>query len=126
MLREVVFHGNAHEPTEKLFEYMVGPTRERYSKLEKRLPFVAADMQEGGGLVRRFYVADGFLGVVVGPPRYTFDRQSNQVAVVVPIHEGQQYFFVSVSFCGQKIYVAYTLRGLLLDLLTRHYTQASL
>src|SRR5947199_35775 len=46
MLREVVFHGNAHEPTDKLFEYMVGPTRERYSRLEKRLPFVAADMEE--------------------------------------------------------------------------------
>src|SRR5207253_9129815 len=38
MLRELVFHGNAHEPTDKLFEYMVGPTRERYSRLEKRLP----------------------------------------------------------------------------------------
>src|SRR5438034_3548989 len=123
-LRTIVFDGNTREPTEKLFEYMVGPTRERYSKLEKRLPFVAADMQEGGGLVRRFYVADGFLDVVVDPPRYTFDRQSNQVAVVVPIHEGQQYFFGSVSFSGQKIYDAETLRGQMLDLLQRPYTEA--
>jgi len=124
MLGSIVFDGNTREPTEKLFEYMVGPTRERYSKLEKRLPFVAADMQEGGGLVRRFYVADGFLDVVVDPPRYTFDRQSNQVAVVVPIHEGQQYFFGSVSFSGQKIYDAETLRGQMLDLLQRPYTEA--
>src|SRR3989442_14819978 len=56
MLRTVVFDGNAREPTDKLFEYMVGPTRERYSRLEKRLPFVAADMEEGASLGQRFYV----------------------------------------------------------------------
>src|SRR5207247_5031226 len=27
----IIFDGNAREPTEKLFEYMAGPTRERYS-----------------------------------------------------------------------------------------------
>src|SRR6266498_3224167 len=41
MLNTVVFDGNTREPPDKLFEYMVGPTRERYSRLEKRLPFVA-------------------------------------------------------------------------------------
>src|SRR6266853_2005816 len=69
-LRTIVFDGNAREPSDKLFEYAVGPTRERYSKLEKRLPFVAADMEEGARLVQRFYVADGFLDAVVDPPRY--------------------------------------------------------
>src|SRR5437762_14199213 len=29
MLRIVIFEGNAKEPADKLFEYMVGPTRER-------------------------------------------------------------------------------------------------
>jgi len=86
----VIFDGNAREPADKLFEYMVGPTRERYSKLEKKLPFVAADMQEGANLVRRLYVAEGFLDVVVDPPRYTFHRETNQVDVVLPIHEGRQ------------------------------------
>src|SRR5262245_47768448 len=60
MLQTVVFDGNTHEPADKLFEYMVGPTRERYSRLEKKLPFVAADMQEGTHLVQRFYIAEGF------------------------------------------------------------------
>src|SRR6266702_8964809 len=59
MLQTVAFDGNTREPADKLFEYMVGPTRERYSKLEKRLPFVAADMQEGAHLVQRFYIAEG-------------------------------------------------------------------
>src|SRR5436309_8081925 len=93
MLRTVTFDGNAREPADKLFEYMVGPTRERYSKLEKRLPFVAADREEGTRLVDRCYIADGFLDAVVDPPRYSFQEQSSDVDVVVPVHEGGQYFF---------------------------------
>src|SRR6266480_2707581 len=83
-LGTVTFDGNAREPAEKLFEYVVGPTRERYSKLEKNLPFVAADMEEGAGLVHRLYVAEGFLDAVVDPPRYTFHDQTSQVDVVIP------------------------------------------
>jgi outer membrane protein assembly complex protein YaeT len=124
MLREVVFHGNAHERADKLFEYMVGPTRERYSRLEKRLPFVAADMEEGTRLVQRFYIADGFLDVVVDSPRDEFQGQNNEVDVVVPIHEGRQYFFGSVSFGGRTIYGAEAMRGQLTDLLQRPYTEA--
>ena len=123
MLRTVVFDGNAREPADKLFEYMVGPTRERYSKLEKRLPFVAADMEEGAHLVDRFYIADGFLDAVVDPPRYNFQEQSSDVDVVVPVHEGRQYFFGSVSFSGQTVYGAEALRGQIVDLLQRPYTE---
>src|SRR5881227_4506299 len=84
MLRTILFEGNAKEPADKLFEYMVGPTRERYSRLEKRLPFVAADLEEGTHLVQRFYVAEGFLDVVVDPPRYKFQEEGNEVDVVIP------------------------------------------
>src|SRR5438094_2047361 len=124
MLGTMTFDGNAHEPADKLFEYMVGPTRERYSRLEKRLPFVAADMEEGTRLVQRFYIADGFLDVVVDPPRDEFQGQSNEVDVVVPIHEGRQYFFGSISFGGRTIYGAEAMRGQLGDLLQRPYTEA--
>src|SRR5947207_357314 len=124
MLRTIVFDGNAREPADKLFEYMVGPTRERYSQFEKKLPFVAADMEEGGHLVQRFYVAEGFLDVVVDPPRYKFQEQSSEVDVVVPIHEGRQYFFGSIVFTGQTIYGAEALRGQIVDLLQRPYTDA--
>jgi outer membrane protein insertion porin family len=124
MLHTVAFDGNAREPADKLFEYMVGPTRERYSKLEKRLPFVAADMEEGAHLVDRFYIADGFLDAVVDPPRYNFQEQSSDVDVVVPIHEGRQYFFGSISFAGQIVYGAEALRGQVVDLLQRPYTEA--
>jgi outer membrane protein insertion porin family len=124
LLRTVIFDGNTREPADKLFEYMVGPTRERYSRLEKRLPFVAADMEEGVRLVQRFYIAEGFLDVVVDPAQYKFQEQSNEVDVVVPIHEGRQYFFGSISFSGRTIYGADALRGQIVDLLQRPYTEA--
>src|SRR6267143_4931208 len=47
----VNFVGNQHQPADVLFEYAVGPTRERYSKLQKKLPFVSADVEEGADLV---------------------------------------------------------------------------
>ena len=123
-LGKVIFDGNIQEPTDKLFEYVVGPTRERYSKLEKNLPFVAADMEEGAKLVHRLYIAEGFLDSVVDRPRYVFHDQTNQVDAVIPIHEGRQYFFGITSFSGQTIYDSETLRGQMSDLLQQPYTDA--
>src|SRR5438309_296451 len=123
-LGNVIFDGNTREPAEKLFEYAVGPTRERYSKLQKNLPFVGADVQEGADLVHRFYIAEGFLDAVVDPPRYTYRDKSNQVDRTMPIHEGKQHFFGDVSFSGRAIYDAETLRGQMLDLLQQPYTDA--
>jgi outer membrane protein assembly complex protein YaeT len=121
-VRNVIFDGNVHEPADKLFDYMIGPTRERYSALQKQYPFVAADMEEGAHLVQRFYLAEGFLNVVVDPPRSDFQNQSNQVDVIVPIHEGRQYFFGRISFTGQTVYGPDALRGQMSDLLRQPYT----
>ena len=122
MLSQVIFDGNAHEPAEKLFDYLVGPTRERYSRLEKRVPFVAADLEEGTHLVQRFYVAEGFLNAIVDPPSDKFQAGSSEVTVVVPIHEGGQYFFGNITFSGQTVYGSEALRGQISDLLKRPYT----
>lgn len=123
-LGTITFEGNAHEPEKKLFDFVVGPTRERYSKLQRTLPFVASDVQEGVDLVHRLYVAEGFLDAVVDQPRYTFVNEANRVDVAVPIREGRQYFFGEVSFRGQTIYGAEALRGQLEDLLKQPYTDA--
>src|SRR3954453_21924365 len=122
LLSQVIFDGNAHEPADKLFEYIVGPTRERYSRMEKRLPFVASDLEEGAPRVQRLYVAEGFLNAVVDPPRDKFLADSSDVEVVVPIHEGRQYFFGNITFSGQTVYGAEALRGQISDLLQRPYT----
>src|SRR5437762_5408439 len=54
LLSQVIFDGNAHEPADKLFEYIVGPTRERYSRMEKRLPSVASDRQAATHVAQRY------------------------------------------------------------------------
>ena len=123
MLSQVIFDGNAHEPPDKLFEYIVGPTRERYSRMEKRLPFVAADLEEGTHLVQRFYIAQGFLNAVVDPPLDKFQTGSSDVVVAVPIQEGRQYFFGNITFGGQTVYGSEALRGQISDLLQRPYTE---
>src|SRR5258707_5025150 len=123
-LGTITFEGNSAEPTQKLFEFVVGPTRQRYSKLQRRLPFVASDIQEGAELVHRLYVAEGFLDAVVDQPRYTFHDEANRVDVTIPIHEGRQYFFGNVSFHGQTIYGADALRGQIEDLLKQPFTDA--
>jgi outer membrane protein assembly complex protein YaeT len=122
LLSQVSFDGNANEPPDKLFEYLVGPTRERYSRMEKRLPFVASDLEEGTHLVQRFYIAQGFLNAVVDPPRDKFQPESSDVDVTVPIHEGRQYFFGNITFGGQTVYGSEALRGQISDLLQRPYT----
>ena len=123
-LGTVTFEGNVKEPTDKLFDFAVGPTRERYSKLQRNLPFVESDVREGADLVHRLYIAEGFLDAVVDPPRYTYRDEANQVDVTIPIHEGRQYFFGNVRFTGQTIYDAETLRGQIIDLLKQPYTDA--
>src|SRR5437660_5448979 len=95
LLSQVIFDGNAHEPADKLFEYIVGPTRERYSRAEKRLPFVAADLEEGTHLVQRFYVVEGFLNAVFDSSSDKFLTDSSDDDVVVPIHVVLQYLFSS-------------------------------
>jgi outer membrane protein insertion porin family len=121
-LGTIIFQGNAGEPTQKLFDYVVGPTRQRYSKLQRKLPFVSADVSEGVDLLHRFYVAEGFLDVTIDAPTYTYHNDTNQVDVTIPIHEGRQYFFGNVTFSGQKIYDDETLRGQIADLLKQPYT----
>ena len=123
-LGTVTLDGNVHEPTDKLFEFAVGPTRQRYSKLQKNLPFVEADMREGADLVHRLYLAEGFLDAAVDKPSFTIRSETSQVDVTIAIHEGRQYFFGNVSFTGKTIYDAETLRGQIIDLLEQPYTDA--
>lgn len=123
-LGQIEFAGNSHEPTDRLFDYAVGPTRERYSKLQKSLPFVASDIQEGAKLVERFYVAEGFLEAKVAPPEDHYREGATIVDVRIRITEGRQYFFGKVTFTGNTVYDPATLRGQIEDLLKQPYTDA--
>jgi outer membrane protein insertion porin family len=122
ILGTINFVGNNRVPAEKLFEYAVGPTRERYSRLQKELPFVATDVQEGADLVNRYYISDGYLDAVVDPPQYRFSADGKRADAIIPVHEGRQYFFGNLIFHGKTIYDPETLRGQMLDLLSQPYT----
>lgn len=118
----VNFVGNQHQPAEILFDYAVGPTRERYSSMQKNLPFVAADVEEGADLVHRLYIANGYLDAQVDKPIYHYSDDGVRVDATIPITEGRQYSFGQISFSGQTIYSSEELRGQLVDVLEQPYT----
>src|SRR5882762_10912378 len=122
ILGTINFVGNNHVPAAKLFEYVVGPTRERYSRLQKDLPFVAADIQEGADLLHRYYVGEGYLEATVDAPQFHFSADGARVDITIPVHEGRQFFFGDLIFRGNPIYDPATLRGQMLDLLSQPYT----
>ncbi len=124
-LGTVRFIGVRQVPEAKLFDYAVGPTRSRYSKATKLLPFVPGDLEEGADLVQRFYISEGFVDAVVAPPDYRYLRP-DQVETQIVIDEGQKYFFGHLNFVGPTIYGGEALRGQMLDLLRLPYTEARL
>lgn len=124
-LGKVFFAGNEQIGVDRLFDYAVGPTRERVSKAQKLLPFVPSDLEEGAGLVQRFYISEGYVEAVVDPPTYQYVRPDLVDARIV-IHEGQRYSFGQVNFVGPTIYGSEALRGEILDLIERPFTEARL
>ncbi len=124
-LGEVEFVGNRTLPSDKLLEYFVGPTRERYSKMEKKLPYVKSDLDEGIDLVRRLYVSEGFLNVIVQEP-HVRERAESVVDTSVAIVEGRRYSFGEVGFAGNTIYSPDKLRKEIADILVEPYTDRRL
>jgi len=120
----VNFVGNQHQTSDVLFQYAVGPTRERYSSMQQKLPFVAADVEEGADLVHRLYIANGYLDAKVDPPIYHYAEDGSHVDATIPITEGRQYSFGTINFSGQTIYGSEALHGQLLDLIEQPYTDS--
>ena len=124
-LNRIIFVGASQLPESKLLQYAIGPTRERFSRAKSPLPFVSTDIEEGADLVRRFYDSEGFINCTVEKPAYDYVRP-DLVETRIVIHEGQQYFFGNINFAGPTIYGGEALRGQMLDLLGRPYTEARL
>ncbi|MBA3273062.1 MAG: hypothetical protein H0T11_04210, partial [Chthoniobacterales bacterium] len=118
----VNFVGNQQFSADKLFDYFIGPTRERYGKTAKTLPFVRNDLTEGVDLVRRLYISEGYLNAIVQEPHFSFSPDRTQVDINVAIVEGRQYSFGNVSFAGNTVYGAETLRLAMDDVLREPYT----
>jgi outer membrane protein insertion porin family len=116
------FVGAQHEPSEKLYDFAVGPTRERTSKAAKELPFVQSDIQEGADLVERLYIAEGFVNAKIEPPVVHYASDGTRADVTMPITEGRQYFFGNITFAGETIYRPDALNGELADVVNAPFT----
>ena len=121
-LATINFVGNYNIASEKLFEFVVGPTRERYGKTTKELPFVPSDVEEGVDLVRRLYISEGYLNAIVQAPNYRYHESGAQVDANIAIVEGRQYSFGDVTFTGRTVYSPDELRKEIADLLVEPYT----
>jgi outer membrane protein assembly factor BamA len=121
-LGNVTFVGNENLATERLFEFVVGPTRERYGKTEKALPFVPGDVEEGVDLVRRLYISEGYLNAIVQVPKYTPTNGGAQMDATIAIVEGRRYTFGDVTFTGRTVFAPEELRQEMGDLLNEPYT----
>ncbi|MBA3609160.1 MAG: BamA/TamA family outer membrane protein [Chthoniobacterales bacterium] len=122
-LGTVQFIGNRQIQTEKLFDYAVSPIREGDAAGKGLLPYVPSQLAEGAELVQRFYVSEGYVEAVVEPPtsRYV---QPDLVRAQIVIQEGRKYSFGNINFVGPTLYGGEALRGQILDLSRRPYTEA--
>lgn len=121
-IRTVDFIGNATIDSGKLFDFLLGPTRERVSKAEKSVPYVERDLDEGVDLVRRVYVAEGFLHVIVEKP-HVRHVSPTEVDVSIAIVEGRRYEFGEISFGGNTVVGPEKLRAEIADITAQPYTE---
>lgn len=99
-LESVTFHGNSAFDDGTLRRYLLGPIRERFPRIRGivNLPFVAADIERGTDLVRRFYAAEGYLNARISPAEILNDRA--KASISLRIEEGRQYRFGEIRFTG--------------------------
>ena len=102
----ITIEGNTGFDTKTLTNYLLGPIRERYPRIRRDilLPFVEADIFSGTDLVRRLYLADGWLQSVVEPPDITFNDDLTVANIRVKITEGTQFRFGVIALNGKLIF----------------------
>jgi outer membrane protein insertion porin family len=97
-LGKINFVGNQSFPEKSLNDYMIGTTRARLSQFQKQLPFVQADLETGIGLLKNYYISQGFPNVQIEPLQYQFVDALDNVDVTVTIKEGQKFVFGTITF----------------------------
>lgn len=92
-LGEIVFKGNESIDREKLLSYLIGPTRERFSRFrrEDALPFIAEDIKTGASRIKGLYLSEGFVDVEVSKPEIGLSDDGTVASVTLSIVEGTRY-----------------------------------
>lgn len=104
-LEEIRFEGNSSISSDLLRDYVIGPTRERFSALQQKLPFVESDIKTGVEHLRGFYFSEGFLDAFVSAPEIAFSNDNTRATVLVRIKEGKRYRFGKISFGGDLVFM---------------------
>lgn len=105
-LGSVSIGGGKSYSDEELMGYLLGPLKAWFPRIkdDNELPFVESLIEEGVGLVRRLYGAEGFLDAKIESPKVTFNSDFTRADVEVVIAEGIQYQFGEISFIGNTVF----------------------
>jgi outer membrane protein assembly complex protein YaeT len=101
---KVTFRGNAHVEDDKLRDYLVGTTRERFPRLKREIPYVEADVETGVDLIRGHYASEGYLDSTVTLEETTFSSDKTAALITVTVDEGIQYHFGEITFTGDLVF----------------------
>ncbi len=96
-----------------LQDFLLGPLRERFPRIQvdALLPFVESDINDGVGLIRRLYAAQGYLDATAELVPIVFADDFTRANVTVNIVEGIQYRFGDVTILGNEVFPDAELRA---------------
>src|SRR5260370_33801250 len=77
---------------------MIGTTRAWLSEFQKELRFVRGEREAGLGLLKSYYISQGFRNVQIEPLQFRFDEALDAVDVTVTIKEGPKFVFGTIAF----------------------------
>lgn len=123
-LGEVTIRGNTSYTDEQLREYVVGPTRERFSRLKGDLPYIESDVTETGvDNIRGLYQAQGYLDAEVPPADVRLSRDGRRADVTITIEEGIQYQFGAINFADDLPFAEMKAREVIESFVQKPYTE---
>ena len=124
----ITIEGNSGFDTKTLTDYLLGPLRERFPRIRNdlKLPFVEADIYSGVDLVRRLYLADGWLESVVDPPEITFNDTLTTADIRLRIKEGPQFRFGAIQLLGDLVFPREELLAVIAEQTRDIYTEGRL
>jgi outer membrane protein insertion porin family len=98
LVEHIEFMGRTTAPANDLAA-LFAPSKLIFDRSGKRL-FVQSEIQAGISRVRDFYLARGYLDVIVGDPKFSFSENRTRVSITIPLSEGRLYRLTDLSFRG--------------------------
>ena len=114
-LGKVTYEGNSSQKEADLTQYLLRPTQERFGK-GKVTPYVVADLNQGAGLVQRYFESQGYLDAKVEEPEAKPGVVEGTRDLVVRIAEGRRYSFGESKVDGEVLGEEKAIEALLEDL----------